>query len=84
MISNFLYTIVTGWIKRRNTKHLTDKNMLHLECLSLVFFIDELADITFEESFQIFMTDLIESVYVIFKPTEEQLAVCRPTPGIHL
>ena len=57
--------------------------MLHLECLSLVFFIDELADITFGESFQIIMTDLIESVCVIFKPTEEQLAVCRPTPGIH-
>lgn len=35
-------------------------------------FTDELADITFGESFQIIMTALIESVCAIFKSTEEQ------------
>lgn len=39
------------------------------------FFTDELADITFGESFQIIMTALIESVCAIFQPTEEQLAL---------
>ena len=39
------------------------------------FFMDELADITFGESFQIIMTALIESVCAIFKPTEEQLSL---------
>lgn len=39
------------------------------------FFTDELADITFGESFQIIMTALIESVCAIFKPTEEQLSL---------
>ena len=39
------------------------------------FFTDELADITFGESFQIIMTALIESVCAIFQPTEEQLSL---------
>ena len=39
------------------------------------FFMDELADITFGESFQIIMTALIESVCAFFQPTEEQLAL---------
>ena len=39
------------------------------------FFTDELADITFGESFQIIMTALIECVCAIFQPTEEQLAL---------
>ena len=39
------------------------------------FFTDELADITFGESFQIIMTALIESICAIFQPTKEQLAL---------
>lgn len=39
------------------------------------FFTDELADITFGESFRIIMIALIESVCAIFQPTEEQLAL---------
>lgn len=39
------------------------------------FFTDELADITFGESFQIILTAMIESVCAIFKPKEEQLAL---------
>ena len=38
------------------------------------FFTDELADITFGESFQIIITAMIESISAIFQPTEEQLA----------
>ena len=37
------------------------------------FFTDELADITFGESFQIIITAMIESVCAIFQPTEEQM-----------
>ncbi|MBP3208461.1 MAG: transposase [Oscillospiraceae bacterium] len=37
------------------------------------FFTDELADITFCESFQIIMSALIDSVCAIFQPTKEQL-----------
>lgn len=37
------------------------------------FFTDELADITFGESFQIIITAMIESVCAIFQPTEEHL-----------
>ena len=39
------------------------------------FFTDELADITFGESFQIIITAMIDSVCAIFRPTEEQYAV---------
>jgi len=39
------------------------------------FFTDELADITFGESFQIIITAMIDSVCAIFQPTEEQLAL---------
>ena len=39
------------------------------------FFTDELADITFGESFQIIITAMIDSVCAIFQPTEEQLAM---------
>ena len=38
------------------------------------FFTDELADITFGESFQIIITAMIDSVCAIFQPTEEQFA----------
>lgn len=37
------------------------------------YFTDELADITFGESFQIIITAMIDSVCDIFHPTEEQL-----------
>jgi hypothetical protein len=37
------------------------------------FFTDELADITFGESFQIILNIMIDSVCAIFQPTEEQL-----------
>ena len=37
------------------------------------FFTDELADITFGESFQIIITAMIDSVCAIFQPTEDQL-----------
>ena len=37
------------------------------------FFTDELADITFNESLQIIITAMIDSVRAIFQPTEEQL-----------
>lgn len=37
------------------------------------FFTDELADITFGESFQIIITAMIESICAIFQPTEEQM-----------
>lgn len=37
------------------------------------FFTDELADITFGESFQLIITAMIDSVCAIFRPTEEQL-----------
>lgn len=39
------------------------------------FFTDELADITFGESFQIIITAMIESISAIFQSTEEQLAM---------
>lgn len=39
------------------------------------FFTDELADITFGESFQIIITAMIDSVCAIFQPTEDQLAI---------
>ena len=39
------------------------------------FFTDELADITFGESFQIILTAMIDSVCAIFQPTEEQLSM---------
>ena len=39
------------------------------------FFTDELADITFGESFQIIITAMIDSVCAIFQPTEDQLAM---------
>lgn len=39
------------------------------------FFNDELTDITFEESFQIIITAMIDSVCAIFQPTEEQLVL---------
>jgi hypothetical protein len=37
------------------------------------FFTDELADITFGESFQIILNIMIDSVCAVFQPTEEQL-----------
>ena len=37
------------------------------------FFTDELADMTFGESFQIILNIMIDSVCAIFQPTEEQL-----------
>ena len=39
------------------------------------FFADELADITFGESFQIIINAMIDSICAIFQPTEEQFAV---------
>ena len=39
------------------------------------FFTDELADITFGESFQLILTAMIDSVCAIFQPTEEQLSM---------
>ena len=39
------------------------------------FFTDELADISFGESFQIIITAMIDSVCAIFQPTEERLAM---------
>lgn len=37
------------------------------------FFTDELADITFDESLQIILTAMLESIYMIFQVTEEQM-----------
>ena len=37
------------------------------------FFTDELADITFGESFGIIMTAMMDSICAIFQPTEEQM-----------
>lgn len=37
------------------------------------FFTDELADITFGESLQIILTAMLESIYMIFQVTEEQM-----------
>lgn len=37
------------------------------------YFMDELADITFGESFQIIITAMLDSMRAIFQPTEEQL-----------
>ena len=37
------------------------------------FFTDELADITFGESFQIIITTMMDCVSAIFQPTDEQL-----------
>ena len=37
------------------------------------FFTDELEDITFGESFQIIVTAMIESIYAVFRPTDEQM-----------
>lgn len=39
------------------------------------FFTDELADITFGESFQIIIPAMIEGICAIFQPTEKQLAM---------
>ena len=43
--------------------------------LGEIFFFctDELADITFRESFRIILTAMINSIYAIFQPTEEQM-----------
>ena len=37
------------------------------------FFVDELADITFSESFNIIFTAMIESICAVFQPTEAQI-----------
>ena len=37
------------------------------------FFTDELADITFAESFRIILEALMDSINAIFKPTEDQM-----------
>ena len=37
------------------------------------FFTDELADITFGESFGIIITAMMDSICAIFQPTEEQM-----------
>ena len=39
------------------------------------YFMDELADITFAESFRIIITAMLDSMRAIFQPTEEQLQV---------
>ena len=39
------------------------------------FLSDELADITFGESFQIILNAMLDSIYAVFKPTEEQMNV---------
>jgi hypothetical protein len=41
------------------------------------YFTDELADITFGESFQIIINAMTESICAIIQPTEEQLALFR-------
>ena len=37
------------------------------------FFTDELADITFEESFEIIMKAMFECIYTVFQVTDEQI-----------
>lgn len=37
------------------------------------FFCDELSDITFSESFQIILTAMFESIYVVFRVTDSQI-----------
>ncbi len=37
------------------------------------FFTDELADITFSESFQIILKVMFECIYAVFQVTEEQI-----------
>lgn len=39
------------------------------------FLSDELADITFGESFQIILNVMLDSIYAVFHPTEEQMSV---------
>lgn len=39
------------------------------------FFTDELADISFGESFQIIIKAMMDCVSAIFQPTEEQMAL---------
>lgn len=39
------------------------------------FLSDELADITFGESFQIILNVMLDSIYAVFRPTEEQMNV---------
>ena len=39
------------------------------------YFTDELADITFSESFRIILTAMIDSVCAIFHPTEDQMGL---------
>ena len=39
------------------------------------FFTDELADITFGESFQIILTAMMECIYTVFQVTEKQMDV---------
>ena len=45
--------------------------------LGELFFLcrDELADITFGESFQIILTAMLDSICAVFQPTEEQMAL---------
>ena len=40
---------------------------------SLFFFTDELADITFAESFEIIMKAMFECIYTVFQVTDEQV-----------
>ena len=39
------------------------------------FFTDELADITFGESFQIILNVMIDCILAVFQPTEEQISI---------
>lgn len=45
--------------------------------LGELFFLcrDELADITFGESFQIILTAMLDSICAVFQPTEEQMVL---------
>ena len=52
--------------QRRNEDHRTLGEIFF-------FFTDELADITFGESFQIIITAMMDSICAIFQPTEEQM-----------
>lgn len=51
-------------------------------------FTDELADITFSESYQILLKAMFESIYAVFQVTEDQLndfitLFCRKTAIIY-
>lgn len=71
------YVLFDTWFS--SPAQLIDVKDLGLDSIAMgeifFFFTDELADITFGESFQIIIDAMVNSICAIFQPSEEQLAL---------